>query len=166
MPQDPIQLGTPVCSNCGYDLTGATASPTCPECGRPLVEVLDRLTDSKPGYQRYTSTARLFGHPLVHIAFGANPGEKLGHARGIIAIGEDAVGLVAIGSFTRGGLCVGGMGCGVVTCCGMSAGVVSLGGMAVGAFLALGGMALSGYYAFGGMAAGHIGQAGIFYQLW
>ena len=159
-------IGTPVCSHCGYDLTGAVSSATCPECGMPLVQVLDRISDAKPGYQRYTSSARLFGHPLVHIAFGPDPGQKMGHARGIIAIGEDAAGLVAIGSFVRGGLCIGGMGCGVVTCCGMSAGIISIGGMAIAGFLALGGMVVSGYYGFGGFAAAHAGKAGFFYQLW
>ncbi|MFG0306556.1 MAG: hypothetical protein ACF8Q5_10145 [Phycisphaerales bacterium JB040] len=160
------KLGTPVCANCAYDLSGAVTSATCPECGKPLVEVLDRVSDKNPNYQRYTSSARLFGHPLVHVAFGADPGQKMAHARGIIAVGEDAVGLVAVGSFTRGGLCIGGIGCGVVTCCGLNVGVVSVGGLIIAGFLGLGGMVVSGYYAFAGFAAAHAGRAGFFYQLW
>jgi predicted Zn-ribbon and HTH transcriptional regulator len=34
----------PYCGNCGYVLTGATETSKCPECGRPLVEVLTRNT--------------------------------------------------------------------------------------------------------------------------
>jgi len=37
-----ISLPKPYCSACGHDLTGAVTASACPECGRPLVEVLTR----------------------------------------------------------------------------------------------------------------------------
>ena len=38
----PLKLGEPYCGNCGHRLTGLVDSSKCPECGRPLVEVLTR----------------------------------------------------------------------------------------------------------------------------
>jgi len=32
----------PYCGNCGYSLRGLTESSKCPECGKPIVEVLQR----------------------------------------------------------------------------------------------------------------------------
>ncbi|MBL8880830.1 MAG: hypothetical protein JNG88_17085 [Phycisphaerales bacterium] len=72
----------PYCSNCGYSLRGLTESSKCPECGKPLVEVLmrDNMFAAK-GY-RYASKVRVFGLPLVSIAFGPSETERRGHARG------------------------------------------------------------------------------------
>lgn len=161
-------LGDPICNNCGYNLSGAVSSATCPECGRPLVDVLQRKpTGNTLNYKRYTSPHTLFGHPLVHIAYGGDPGEKRGKARGIIALGDDAVGVVAIGGVARGGLAIGGMAFGVIGIGGISCGLVGAqGGIAVAGLAALGGFAMSGYFAIGGLAAGHIGSGGMFIPLW
>lgn len=161
------QLGDPYCSACGYALAGAIETNVCPECGQALVDVLERRqTTNSPGYKRYRSQKSLMGYPLVDVAFGADPGERLGHARGIIAIGEDAVGVVAIGLFARGFIAIGTVGFGVISSGALGIGVAAMGGLAVGAGAAFGGMCVSGYYAFGGMAAGHIGMGGLWHQLW
>jgi predicted RNA-binding Zn-ribbon protein involved in translation (DUF1610 family) len=161
------QLGEPYCGACGYALKGAVESSVCPECGKPLVEVLERRqTTNSNGYKRYRSEKTLFGHPLVDVAFGADPGERLGHARGIIAIGEDAVGFIAIGLFARGFVAIGTVGFGVISMAALGIGVAAMGGFAAGAVASFGGMSVSGYYAFGGMAAGHTGMGGLWHQLW
>lgn len=162
------KLEQPICANCGYDLSGAVSSPTCPECGRPLVEVLQRKPgNAAPGYRRYRSKATLFGHPLVDIAYGPDPGERMGHAKGVIALGDAATGLVAIGGFAVGGLAIGGVAIGVIAFGGVSGGIVGAnGGVAAAGLAALGGVAVSGYYALGGLAVGHIGVGGIFVPVW
>jgi len=162
------RLGEPMCGNCGYMLEGAVTASACPECGKPLVEVLERRpTGNTPGYKRYRSETTIFGHPLVDIAFGPDPGERTGHARGIIALGDNATGLIAIGGFAKGGLAIGGFAFGVVAIGGGAVGLVGAnGGFALAGLAALGGVAMSGYFALGGVAAGHIGTAGLFFQLW
>ena len=41
-PSESVDRGEPYCSNCGYVLAGAIESSKCPECGKPIVEVLMR----------------------------------------------------------------------------------------------------------------------------
>ena len=82
--------GAPYCVNCHYDLTGATNTPVCPECGKPLVEVLVRGRHATTGRaRRYRSETLLFGLPIIDVAIGPDPdgGEAFGRARGVIAIG-------------------------------------------------------------------------------
>jgi hypothetical protein len=101
--------------------------------------------------QRFESEATLFGIPLVSVATGPNfwTGEKRGHARGIIAIGDVATGLLAIGGIARGGVAIGGL----------AVGGIALGGLAVGG-LVLAGVAL-GVISKGGVAIGHYAKGGI-----
>jgi predicted RNA-binding Zn-ribbon protein involved in translation (DUF1610 family) len=113
----------PFCSHCGYVLKGLTESSKCPECGKPLVEVLTRPSQAfMNAGKRYKSRATLFGWPVVHVALGPKDGELRGHAKGIIAIGDIATGGIAIGGFARGVVAVGGM----------ALGLFSMGGLAVG----------------------------------
>lgn len=138
----------PYCRECGYELTGLTDSSKCPECGRPIVEVLTRDSFPGRGGYRYESKARLFGLPVISIAKGPKGNETRGKAVGIIAIGDIAKGGVAIGGVATGGIAIGGV----------SAGVVALGGCAFGG-LAMGGLAV-GLVALGGMACGLIAIGG------
>lgn len=159
----------PFCSHCGYQLTGLVNSSKCPECGRPIVEVLVRPAQRWTGGRRYASPIVVFGLPLVHIAQGPHGGEKRGHARGIIAIGDLATGVLAIGGFAQGVIAVGGCAVGLVAFGGLALGVLAgLGGLATG-LLASGGGAVGGvaqgglavgYVADGGRAVGHIARGG------
>ncbi len=155
--------GDPYCSNCSYSLKGLTDSSKCPECGKPLVEVLTRKAfDPSTWGKRYRSRVMLFGLPLIHVALG--PGEDGPHgkakgilaigdqARGFIALGGKATGIVAIGGFARGVCCLGGLSIGLLSCGGGALGLLASGGMAVGLF-ASGGMSI-GWIATGGMAIG------------
>jgi hypothetical protein len=169
MSDAPSQKGEPYCGNCGYVLTGATESSKCPECGRPLVEVLMRPVFQAKGGTRWTSHVRVFDMPLVHIAFGAREDEPQGRAKGFIAIGDIATGVVAIGGQARGLVAFGGMALGGFTFGGMSLGLftaiggMTIGGTALGGF-AIGGLAQGGgaigYVAQGGMAIGHYARGG------
>jgi predicted RNA-binding Zn-ribbon protein involved in translation (DUF1610 family) len=147
----------PYCGNCGYRLTGATESAKCPECGRPLVEVLTRNSQMPMLGKRYRSKATLFGWPVIDIALGPANGELRGRARGVIAIGDIAT----------GGLALGGLSCGIVAVGGLAIGLFSLGGLAVGLLTAFGGLAI-GAMAVGGGAIGILatggGAIGVFAQ--
>ena len=102
----------------------------------------------------YRSRARLFGLPLLHVAYGIDPESgRLRVARGIIAIGNVAIGLVAMGGMAIGGLALGGLALGVISLAGVALAIyAALGGLAVGGWWAFGGMAVAGYVAVGGMA--------------
>ena len=109
-----VQPGDPYCGHCGYSLKGLEESSRCPECGRPLIDVLMRRGDQVIPGRRYESDATLFGWPVIAIAIGSGLGEKRGHARGIIAIGDYATGLLAIGGQARGVVAVGGVAIGLL----------------------------------------------------
>ncbi len=139
----------PYCGNCGYRLTGCVESSKCPECGRPLVEVLTRPGFERRG-KRWQSRQKLFGLPLISVASGPFADEKVGRPVGIIAIGDMPLGVIAIGGVARGVVAIGGICIGVVGWGGLTAGVIAMGGLAVGA-LAVGGLAI-GVWSVGGVA--------------
>jgi len=156
----------PYCGNCGHQLTGLVDSSKCPECGKPLVEVLSRGA----GWgKRFRSKARLFGLPIVDYAYGPVPGEPPPHARGIIAVGDKATGvlalggqargLVAIGGVAMGGFTIGGVSLGLFSACGgVAIGLVAWGGVALG-LLVSGGLA-AGFFAAGGLSVGYYAMGG------
>lgn len=149
----------PYCSNCGYVLAGLTDSSKCPECGKPIVEVLTRPKDMASFGKRYRSKATLFGLPVIDIAVGPKNGEMRGKAKGIIAIGDIATGGIAIGGMSFGVVALGGMSIGICAVGGLGVGLLAgLGGAAVGA-LAAGGGAV-GALANGGGAVGIMAQGG------
>ena len=92
---------------------------------------------------RRESALKLAGLPLWSVAIGPDPakGEKHGHARGILALGDMATGVFAAGGLARGVFAFGGL----------AIGLASFGGLGIGLFLALGG---AGVYAMGGGAVG------------
>ena len=156
----PTTLNSPFCSNCGYNLTNLTSSSKCPECGKPLVEVLARRNTPLPGGKRYTSRTTLFGYPFLSIAAGTAEGERYGHAKGIIAIGDIATGALAIGGIARGIVAIGGLSLGLFSIGGCSVGLlVAMGGLSIGT-LALGGCAI-GFVAIGGVAIAHYPLGGL-----
>lgn len=148
----------PYCGNCGYSFTGLTESSKCPECGRPIVEVLTRDTLPLRAGRRYRSATTIFGRPLVHIAIGPYENESYGRARGIIAIGDIASGWLAIGGVAWGLIAVGGMAFGAVGLGGMAFALLAIGGGAVGG-AAVGGGAVGGL-TFGGGTIGLVAQGG------
>src|SRR5688572_5982790 len=155
----------PYCGNCGYLLTGAVDSSKCPECGKPIVEVLRRKGMFAAHGKRYRSKATLFGLPVISIAFGPSEGEIRGVAKGIIAIGDIAIGFVALGGLSIGMVAVGGLALGMFTLGGLAIGLLTaMGGTAIGA-AAVGGAAI-GVLAFGAGAGGFwaqgVGAAGTF----
>jgi len=140
----------PYCKECGYSLVGLTRSSKCPECGKPIVEVLVR--DSFPGKAgyRYQSERTLWGLPLLSIASGPHGPEPFGKPVGVIAIGDAPRGIVAIGGRAIGVVAIGGIALGGITFGGLSIGVLAMGGCCLG-ILAMGGLAV-GAYAVGGLA--------------
>lgn len=155
-----MQPGTPYCDHCGYQLTGAVDSSRCPECGKPLVEVLHRVGEAPLLGRRYQSSTRIFGLPLISIAFGPSADERIGRARGIIALGDRARGWVAIGGVSLGIFSIGGVAGGVFAVGGVAIGLFSLAGAAVGLLVAIGGGAFGGI-ATGGLAVGFVAQGGL-----
>jgi hypothetical protein len=139
---------------------GLTESSRCPECGRPLVEVLQRRGTLFARSKRYKSPTHIFGLPLLCVAIGPYGDQKRGVARGIVAVGDIAIGWVAIGlnGPAFGIFAFGGLACGVCSMGGLAVGLLATGGGAIGG-MAVGGGAI-GLIAFGGGALGLIALAG------
>jgi predicted RNA-binding Zn-ribbon protein involved in translation (DUF1610 family) len=148
----------PYCGNCGYVLRGATESSKCPECGKPLVDVLMRPGFDRKRSIRYRSAATFLGVPVIAIAAGKYGPERVGRATGIIAIGDIATGVIAVGLFARGILTFGVFSLGIVSFGSLSVGLCALGAVSVGA-LAMGGIAVGGV-ALGGLAIGVLRAVG------
>jgi hypothetical protein len=125
------------------------------ELEKRVADLERELAATRAGSYKRAVRARarwdLAGLPFYDIAMGPDPsrGERMGHARGFIAIGDMATGVIAAGGFARGLLAVGG--CAV--------GVLSFGGLSIGALAAFGGLAIGGI-AFGGGAAGGVALGG------
>ncbi|RPJ86705.1 MAG: zinc ribbon domain-containing protein [Acidobacteria bacterium] len=90
------------CRECGGQVSDQAV--TCPHCGAPYPA---RLVWKGWGVDKEFGP-RIFGYPLVHIAFGRDTGGRLRVAKGVIAIGQFAVGGITIAQFGIGVL--GGLG--------------------------------------------------------
>jgi len=118
----------------------------------------------RTGYRKRTirkrSDSRIFGVPLYDVACGPDfiRGEAIGHARGIVAIGDEALGVFALGGIARGLFAFGGLAFGGMTFGGCSIGLLAIGGAAVGG-IAIGGAAV-GVLAIGGAAIGYLAVGG------
>ncbi len=126
---------------------------------RRLVE-LQKRRYRKPTIRK-RSARRILGVPLYDIACGPDleRGEMMGHARGIFALGDEALGVFALGGLARGLFAFGGLAFGAVTFGGCSIGLLlAIGGAAVGG-VALGGAAVGGI-AIGGAAVGYLAVGG------
>jgi hypothetical protein len=84
------------CRSCRREVS--TEAMTCPHCGAPWPA---RQAWRGWGYE-YKSEQKLFGLPLVHIAFGRDTNGKLRVAKGFIAIGQFAIGGITIAQFGVG----------------------------------------------------------------
>lgn len=144
--------GSPYCGHCGYSFAGLQDSTRCPECGKPIIEVLMRPAFGRRRTVRYRSAAEFMGVPVICVALGPSGGQKLGRAVGVIAVGDVATGIVAFGLAARGVVAFGTVAVGVISFGSLSAGVVALGAVSAGAFAA-GGFAIGGV-AVGGLAIG------------
>jgi hypothetical protein len=111
---------------------------------------------------RRSSTNEFLGLPWYSIAIGPDfaKGERRGHARGVVAVGDIATGIFAFGGWARGVFAFGGFATGLFSFGGLSIGLVAaFGGFALSAVLAIGGAAV-GTLAVGGAAAGHYAVGG------
>jgi hypothetical protein len=101
---------------------------------------------------RHRSRTHIAGFPLFEVAFGPQRmrGEAHGHAKALIAIGDQATGVLAIGGLAQGLVAVGGL----------SQGLIAVGGCTLGLFAALGGVAV-GAFAVGGVAIGAVARGGV-----
>ena len=96
----------------------------------------------------YISKLKLFGLPLIHIC--NKPDETRKQAKGIIAIGGNAMGILSIGGLATGIISIGGVSAGLISFGGLSLGLIALGGLAAG-FIAIGGVSV-GQFVAGGLA--------------
>lgn len=84
------------CRECGRQIS--TQSRFCPGCGAPY--------PSRPVWtgsgRDWKSRTRVFGIPLVHVAYGRDNQGGLRVAKGIIAVGQFGVGLITIAQFGVG----------------------------------------------------------------
>jgi len=101
---------------------------------------------------RHRSRTQIGGFPLFEIAFGPhrNRGEAHGHAKALIALGDQATGVLAIGGLAQGVVAIGGL----------SEGLIAVGGCTLGLFAALGGVAV-GAFAVGGVALGAVARGAV-----
>lgn len=105
-------------------------------------------------FAEYTSHARLWNLPLVHLTWGKCPetGRRI-HAVGIVAIGRRATGAVAIGQLAVGLVAIGQLALGI--CLGLgqaSTGMLAVGQAVLAGAVGIGQMVFSGYAAVGQLA--------------
>lgn len=110
---------------------------------------------------RFQSNWSINGWPILDVSIGPDPArhERMGKARGLIAVGDSATGAIALGGIARGLISVGGISMGVLSIGGLSLGGLAIGGVALGA-MAVGGVSV-GAAAVGGVAVGCYANGGV-----
>jgi len=89
----------------------------------------------KPWWNRHyewQSDAALFGYPLVHVNIGRDENYQVRTARGVIAIGIQAIGLIAIAQFGMGVVGIGQFMVAMATLAQFGIGLVTVAQFAVG----------------------------------
>jgi hypothetical protein len=84
------------CRDCGHQVSEQAFA--CPSCGAPYPA---KAKWDGWGYE-YKSEARLFGLPLLHIAFKYRPNKVPVVAVGIVSIGQFGAGIINISQFGIG----------------------------------------------------------------
>ncbi|MBM4325632.1 MAG: zinc ribbon domain-containing protein [Deltaproteobacteria bacterium] len=140
------------CPDCGNELSDKAIA--CPRCGRPG----PAPTIAHKGGYEWKSRVKLFGIPLVHVAFGSDQKGSTRVAKGFVAIGQFGIGAVTIAQFGVGVL----LGAGQCV-----VGFFGIGQAAVGIILGVGQFA-GGLLAIGQIVVGIYGfcQAGWARYLW
>lgn len=118
-------------------------------------------------FREYRSKTTVFGLPFYHFAQGRDPKTgKRAVAKGIIAVGEQAVGVLAIGGFAAGGIAIGGSAAGLFAIGGTSFSLLAgIGGVVLTTGLGLGGVAI-GSMVLGGVALGVVAVGGSSFGLY
>ena len=93
-------------------------------------------------YAEFTSSATVFGLPLLHYTRGISPesGSTV-TSRGFVAVGRRAIGVIAIGRMAAGVIAIGQLCVGVVALGQLAVGVAVLGQIALGAAVGVGQLA-------------------------
>ena len=140
------------CRECRKEISNQAKS--CPHCGAPY----PARRDWKGWGFEWQSKMKVYGYPLVHIAFGRNAQGKLRVAKGIIAIGQFAIGLITVAQFGIGLLFGFGQ---------FLFGLTAVAQFAVAPLFAVGQIAI-GYIAIGQFALGYyaLAQTGLAKYLW
>lgn len=84
------------CRECGHRVSEQAFA--CPQCGAPYPA---KAKWTGWGVE-YKSSMRIFGLPLLHVAFKYRPNRMPVVAKGVIAIGQFACGIVCISQFGIG----------------------------------------------------------------
>ena len=140
------------CPDCCNQVSDSAIA--CPHCGWPGPSP---VAAPRRGYE-WKSRTKLFGIPLVHVAFGRDPTGRVRVAKGFVAIGQFGIGAVTIAQF----------GIGIILGAGQFAfGVFGIGQVVVGLVLGVGQFA-AGVLAIGQIVVGIYGlcQTGWARYLW
>ena len=106
---------------------------------------------------RHNCPVEIYGLPLWSVAIGPDElkNEKIGTAKGVIAIGDSATGVIAIGYLTKGVVSIGLVSMGVVSFGLLNVSIIGFGLFSIALFFAKGIIAASIYRAHGLIAAAY-----------
>jgi hypothetical protein len=124
-----FQPSTVHCRDCNHEVS--TNAQICPHCGAPCP-----YDPNWNGYgYEYQSITKIWGMPLIHIAFGKDKKNKWRIAKGFIAIGQYARGVITIAQFGIGIISISQFGIGLIALSQFGIAVAIIGQLAVGFFV-------------------------------